>query len=93
MAACANNLGEASSAVLFSAEIKLVRDAVRIEHHRVAGLCLEFDLVVFAVFQQAQRHAFDAELEDLAVSADHRRQRAGVGHAQLACVRMPEDQQ
>ena len=48
------------------------------------GLRLERDLFVLARVQQAERHAFHANLQDLAAAADHRRERAGVGHHDLA---------
>ena len=54
------------------------------------GSRLERHFFVFARFQQAQRHAFHADLEDLAAAADHGRQGAGVGHHDAARGGVPQ---
>ena len=79
-----------SPEVLLVGGVQLILDAVREQQHHIAGLRLENDLFVLAVVEQADRHAFDCGLYDLACAADHRRHRAGVGDASACASRCPK---
>ena len=76
----AHVLRQPAAAKLVARRAQVVCDAVGVKHDGVARLGLEDGFVVLALLQQAQRHAFHADVQDLGAPANHGRQSARVGH-------------
>src|SRR5579883_3202596 len=52
MAIAPDDVGEAAAAELVAGGVQMIRDAVRVEHHRVAGAGIEMDFLVLARVEQ-----------------------------------------